>query len=115
MTKRNQDIDDYHAGDTLEIVVTVTDDDGNIIDITGADVEWYLLQYETSPDEDHLLKKTTTDGGITVTSAQDGEFTVTVDAGDTDGMSGEYHHRARMTDSTGNRSTVMTGTITIRV
>lgn len=115
MPHQVQDISTYHAGDALEIETTVRDDASNIVDISGAtEIEWLLKENETDTDANALLTKTQTGGGITFTTdGTDGKFTVKIDTGDTDGMSGAKHHRARVTDGQGDRATVFHGTFTI--
>lgn len=113
-----EDIGDYHAGDALDIVCTAKDDAGNVIDITNAnEIRWLLKDNETDDDSVARLDKrlTATATEITITDGANGEFEIYVDTGDTDGMSGDKHHRCRLEDSTGDRSTVFHGTFSISV
>lgn len=117
MTHETQDISGYHAGDAREIEVTVEDDAGNNVDITGAqEIEYYIKEDEGDPDGEALLEKSLSNTDeIEITDGANGMFTVYIDTGDTDGMTGSKHHRARLTDGDGNRSTLFTGNITIEV
>lgn len=117
MTHQFQNIEGYHAGDAVDIVCTVQDENGDIIDITNAtEIEWYLKNDETDADVDAILtKKLTNTGEIEITNGTGGEFTIYIDTDDTTGESGTYHHRARLTDADGDRSTIFTGTFDIEV
>ena len=112
MSHNRQNIENYHAGDSLHIITQVEDSDGNIISIENADIEWELTEEEG--DTEKLVEKNSENPEeIEITDAENGEFTVYVAAGDTEGMTGEHHHRARVIDSNGNRVTVFTGSIMI--
>lgn len=114
MPHNTQDIGEYHAGDALDIVCTVEDDSGATIDITNAnEIRWLLKDNASDLDSDALLDLSLTGGGVTITDGANGEFTVHIATGDTDSMSGQKHHRARLEDSDGDRSTVFTGSFTI--
>lgn len=114
MPHNEQNIGDYHAGDALDIVCTVEDDSGATIDISNAnDIRWLLKENSTDTDTDALLDKNLAGGGVEITDAINGEFTVHIATDDTSGMVGQKHHRARLTDSDGDRSTVFHGTFTI--
>ncbi len=114
MPHNEQNIDQYHAGDALDIVCTVENDNGTTIDITNAnDIRWLLKESSTDIDTDALLDKNLSGGGIEITDGVAGEFVVHIETDDTSGMTGQKHHRARLTDSNGDRSTVFHGTFTI--
>lgn len=115
MTHNEQHVAGYHAGDALELVVTVEDEQGNAIDIsTVNEITWLLKDEKRDPDNKAILQKTLTGGGITYDSdGTNGIFVVQIDTGDTTAEAGNKHHRARLTDSGGNRSTLFTGDFTI--
>lgn len=108
MTKENQNIENYYAGDSLVLDVTVTDQSGAAKDLTGASIEWGLFPRGS---DTAVLTKTTTGGGVAVTGA--GVFEVTVDPGDTTGLEGLHYHEAEVTDGAGAVSTVTVGYIEI--
>lgn len=102
MTKKNQDFDMY-AGDTKDIVVTMSDS----ANIDGSTVKWGLKK---SVKDTMLVSKNTGGLGITVSGTA---FTVRLNPSDTLGLSGRYYHEAEVTDVLGNVSTVTVGHITI--
>lgn len=106
MTSKNQDIDGYYAGDTLQITITVQDDAGNALDLTGATVEWVLV---SAGERETVLSKDSASGGIALTDAANGEIRITIDPADTESLKGLYRHEAEVTDASGNTSTVTVG------
>lgn len=116
MPHQIQNIGDYHAGDALLITVDVEDDNGNAVDISNANsIEWYLKNDETDADGEAVLSKTLAGGGISITDGAGGQFEIKIDTGETDGEAGTYHHRSRLEDSNGDRSTLFHGDFTISV
>jgi hypothetical protein len=106
MTARNQNFEMF-CGDTREIVVTVRDASGSAIDLTGATVLWTLSRSDRCDAE---VSKSSPSEGIVLTSAASGQFTITLDADDTEDLDpGDYYHEAEVTDSSGRVSTVLTG------
>lgn len=100
-----------YQGDTKEITVTVLDADDNAVDITSATISWKASRNVNSDAE---LTKDTTSGGVSITDASGGKFKITITAGDTARMNGDYYHEAQITFSDGSVSTVLTGTMTVR-
>ena len=121
MSHNHQNITDYHAGDALDVIVTVTVDDEGIDPATlideATDIVWLMQTNEDDPDEEAILEKTLADGIETPGEGNDinpDQFLVHLGTGDTDGLGGTtVHHRARITDADGRRATVLTGTINI--
>ncbi len=109
MASRRQDFA-MHAGDDVEVAFVTTEKDGTPQDLTGTSVSWQMAvsPYATSP----LVSKTTA-GGITLTDAVNGQFTVFLAAADTLGLNGRFYHEAQVTDSSGNISTVALGWVTL--
>ena len=121
MSHNNQNVSDYHAGDALDLIVTVeVADEGTspatLID-QATDIEWYLQETLSDPINQAMLTKTLVDGIETPGEANDlqtGQFMVQIETDDTDGLGGQtVHHRARITDADGRRSTLFTGSFTI--
>lgn len=115
MPHQTQDVTDYHAGDARDLPVTVEHPDGTAKDISNGTAEWLLKDAASDTDANALLTKTTTDGGITITDAANGKLEVSIETGDTTGMSGTKHHRLRVTDSDGDRVTVFHGDFVISI
>lgn len=115
MAHKTQDVDNHHAGDALDMNVSVEKSDGSAKDITNGSAEWLLKETATDSDANALLTKTKSGGGITFTDAANGKLEISLETTDTSGLSGTKHHRLRVTDSDGDRITVFTGTFTIEV
>jgi hypothetical protein len=111
MTATNQTVRNYQAGDDVRLEVTVTDEDGSAVDLSGATVVWGLARRPTA--DAALVEKSTDTGGITITDAASGEFAIEVEATDTEGLEGTFYHEAELTDSGGSVSTVLTGQFVI--
>lgn len=96
------------AGDTKVIPVTVIDEDGMAVNITGATFTW-----EAARTVDGTAAITKTVGaGIALTSPATGVFTITLDEADTDDLEGLYYHEAEMVLA-GDTSTVLTGNMIV--
>ena len=110
MTAEKQNITGYYSGNSLKLAITVKDPSGAVVDLSGASIRWALTE---TYDQTVLVRKSTADGGIVITDAENGTFEINVDPQDTDDLSGEYDHECEVTDSGGNVVTVTTGTIEI--
>lgn len=118
MTETGQNIppdpsDVFVAGDSAEIVATITVDKGSQTDVTTADIQFVLAREQ---GREALVTKTK-DDGITVSDEATNEITVQVLPEDTDDLGGiggeDYYYEIEVTDSTGDVATVTTGTWTI--
>ena len=98
------------AGDTKVLVVTVTDDDGLAVDLTGATVKW---QAARSFGKDAAISKATGGSGIVLNDPANGQFTITLNPSDTEDLSGEYFHEAEVTATDTTISTVLQGSFKI--
>ena len=108
MTSENQDFEVWQ-GDDKQLRVSVTDPDtGDPKGLSGVGaIEWVLVDTDGSV----LLSKTLSGGGITVTDANGGVFTVTLDASDTAAIDpGYFRHEADVEDAAGDSVTVTVGT-----
>ncbi len=76
--------EDYtaYAGDTLQIVVEVTDEAGDPLDLTGAALIYVLRSRATGAE---VVRKTSAAGEITVSGDT---ATIAIDAGDTTALGG---------------------------
>jgi hypothetical protein len=110
MTREDQHVRDYYSGDSLDLVVTVKNDDGDVVDISGADATWVLAPSEGRPS---VVEKTT-GSGISLTDAANGEVTISIDPSDTENKEGLYYHELQITDDTGNVSTALSGEFEIK-
>lgn len=107
MTAAKQDFQSY-AGDAANPIFTVRDGSNNPIDLSSVEeIEWFAQRdLQSSPVIDKLksLNKI-----VFVTDGTDGKFKVLIATGETSGFAGFYVHRAKVTDSSGNVSTVTIG------
>lgn len=111
MTSENQNFEMYE-GEDKTLTITVVDVAGAAVNLTDATIKWQVKRNvdDTSP----LIEKTTA-GGITITDAEGGVFTIALADTDTANLGGEgYHHEAEVTDVSGNISTVTRGVMTIK-
>lgn len=101
---------DAYQGETKTLAVTITDDGGSPLDLTGLSAEWRL----TTRVDPNTAVVTKTDGaGITITDAVAGKLEVQLDGSDTEIDPGSYRHELRLT-GTGYVATVLAGRVTIR-
>jgi len=90
------------AGESKEIIVSVTKENKSKLDLTGSSIKWSFR---------NVIKTET--NGITINDPTNGEFTIYLSPIDTQNLKGIFSHEATVTDAIGNVSKVMTGTIAI--
>ena len=95
------------AGDTKTLVVTVKDSNDDAVAITGAAIKW---QCARSFGKASSISKATGGSGIVITDGPNGQFTVTLDADDTEDLVGNFYHEAQVTATDDTVSTVLFGT-----
>lgn len=101
----------YFSGDHLVLEVTVQDDAGSVLDLTGIQALVWELAKTVKSSTAHVTKSI--GSGITVINATSGRVDVAIVPADTASLKGEKYHEMQMTDSNGNVSTVMYGKFTI--
>ena len=109
-----QDIS-LHSGDSRTLRITINDDAGAALDITGATIKWQLSKKaadSVEPKGAFILSKGTTSTGIEITDATGGICEVTLAPADTEALAGEFYHELQMTLD-GSVSTVLFGQATI--
>lgn len=107
----NQDFTTYQ-GDDVSPIFTVTDASGTVVDISSVlEIQWFAQRnLETAV----ALTKLKSTGGITfVTNGVDGKFQVLITKTDTTDLSGFYQHKARLTDSAGDITSVTVGRMNV--
>lgn len=109
MTETNQDIGPVFAGDSLEITIDVVED-GSAKDLSGSSVEWAASE---RPGGAEVLDESAPGVTVSITDASNGEVTVTIESAVTDVITGKLFHELRVTDSSGRKSVVTRGTVTI--
>jgi len=100
-----------YQGDTKTLEVTVEDEAGDVVNITGTTIRWQLAK--TARAAVPIIAKETGDG-IAIVDGAAGRFDVALDPEDTVDLSARsYYHEAEIDDA-GVISTVLTGKATIR-
>ena len=113
----------YYEGDYIDIPHKVVDSAEVAVDLTDATVTFLLKENVTDEDVDALLTKSGTESGtgdeVTFTDPTNGEATIHIETGDTDGVltedttrfeSDTFYFTIRVTDSSGRRVSTAVGT-----
>jgi len=95
-------------GDTQVLRVSVTDKDGNPVNLVGFDLKWVLKRHVGAPQDE--IVKTLADGiSLDEDVPEKNVFEIRLEPADTLGLSGTYYHEAEGVDVDGNVSTLMVG------
>ena len=103
---------DIHEGDRQILNVTIQDPDSVLGDITGAALEWEL--YVSQRSATALITKNTGGGGLVITDGPNRIVEITLDEGDTDGLSAVakwFYHEMKIEKSAGQPLTCLTGRV----
>ena len=101
-------------GDSKDLPVTVCDKNGDVVDITDATIRWWAGKREAT-GEVVIQKDIGSPGGIVITDAVGGKFTITLDPVDTINLTDKFlYHEAEILDNTGRSTTIMFGIIELR-
>lgn len=106
MTEEHQDFTMYE-GEAKTITVTEVDSE----DISGQDIEYIIAD---EPTDDPEITKDTSGSGVSITDGANGEFEIELEPSDTQGMSGQFYHEARLKDGAGTQAVLFTGEVQIR-
>lgn len=98
------------SGDSKTLRVSVVDQDGAAVDLTGASAVWAVATSRSTP----ILLQKATPASITITDGPGGLLEVTLDPADTDSFAGSYYHELQIVDNEGRKSTALTGTLNVR-
>lgn len=105
-------IEGIFSGNDVELRVTVTDkDSGLILDLTG--IANLIFAIGSAPKASPKITKTL-GGGITVTDAVAGKFSVALTAAELEPLKGILYHETRLTDAAGKKTTLMYGSFEIK-
>ena len=100
------------AGDTVPVIVTISDDSGAAVNLTGASARWAAAPGTPRRFGSPVITKDP-GAGIAITNAAAGELTVTLEPADTEALSGDYFHELQVTDSSGSITTPLSGLMTV--
>lgn len=98
----------FAAGDDLLLEFTVTDADGDAVDITGFTAEFAIFRNLG----DTAVIETEDTATSELTDPTSGVYTIAVDGDDTDALLGTYRFESAVTDGSDHRSTVSRGYVT---
>lgn len=104
MTYTGQNLELYQGKDRI-IEVTVYDDAGAPLDISGYTVTWVVYKPTTGVI---VLTKTTADG-IVLTVPASGIMEITLVPEDTQSLLGQYNHEGEITTPGGKQDVIFTG------
>jgi len=112
MAIKNQNFEMYAAND-VELDMSLFDEDGEPLDLTGSTVRWALAS-AYDPTAALVVKSSAGMGGILITDAVLGTVIIVIDGEDTADFGGQpYVHEAAVINSDGAETTVLTGAVTI--
>jgi len=101
-----------YTGDDKRPEIHVTDTSGEVVDLEGATINWVATKQS---DDTEVMSKSTSDGSINITDAEEGKFLIKVDASDTESMDAmTLDHEAEVITSYGLTSHVTVGTIDLK-
>ena len=108
MTIKGQNFEIFQ-GDTKQITISVTDEDGAILPLTGYDAIWVVYK-QTSKE---LIISKTLGSGILIPTPTDGQIVIDLIPADTETINpGSYLHECEIVSGT-EVSTVTTGIIKV--
>jgi len=104
------------AGNTLTLKYTVVDSSNVAVNLTGAQIDFGLSKARTlnTFDGSLLVSKSTTTTGVTLTSPTTGKFQVVLQPSDTATLDGTYYYEIKLTDASGNVTTLVNGPMYIQ-
>jgi hypothetical protein len=104
------------AGNTITLKYTIVDSSNVAVNLTSATLVFGLSRAKTlnTFDGTSLVTKSSATGGITITAPTAGKFTVTLTASDTAALEGVYYYEIKLTDGSGNVTTLVNGPLYIQ-
>ena len=99
-------------GDDIDIIIKITDENDNVVDLTGYTASWVVAKSSNSSTK--LIEKATGGSDITISTPSEGKVRIRLDSNDTDGLCGLYYHELQIKDNTSKDSTVAWGYISIK-
>lgn len=103
----------YAAGDDLTLEFTVTDADGDAVNITGFTAKFAMARRvgDTAVLSTEDSPATAT---ASLTSPASGIYTIAIDKDDTEDLRGTYYFESDVVDGSGDESTVARGYLTFK-
>jgi hypothetical protein len=110
MTAFNQDFE-MVAGDAKNLTFTLTDDDGDPLDVSSGTLRWGFAK-DIRKDEPLVLKSS--GDGIAVSGAGNNVVSVTLEKDDTRGYKGLYGHELEWDEAGSGPTTLAQGQVTFK-
>ena len=101
------------GGTYFSITFNVKDENGDIVDINGATINWKMRQYGEFYTTAVVSKSTAVSSEVLITNASTGTFKVFINANDTAGLAGKFVHQPIITDFAGKTFIPAQGIIVI--
>jgi len=99
---------EIYSGDSKNLLVTVTDENNNPVNITGAQsIVWALIS------GDKVILRKTLSEGVMIINGPGGIFQISIAAADTAKLTGKYQHECRLVTADGMSGIIFTGTLTV--
>lgn len=99
---------EIYSGDSKNLSVTVTDENNNPVNITGAQsIVWALIS------GDKVILRKTLSEGVMIINGPGGIFQISIAAADTAKLTGKYRHECRLVTADGMSGIIFTGTLTV--
>jgi hypothetical protein len=106
MTTEGQNFTIYQ-GDTKEIIISITDESGSVVDLAGYAGAVFVAYNQTL---DSIVVQKLLAGGIIIPTPANGQLVVTLESADTEDLvPRNYGIQCEIEDAFGNHATVMTG------
>lgn len=100
---------EWTSGDDGTITVTVTDKNNDPVDITGSTITWAMGLIRTGS----VILTKTVGNGVVISDGPSGVFVVTLNQADAENLIGDFDHEAQVILASGQKKTVLRGTVTI--
>lgn len=104
-----------HQGDTMRIHFALKRQDGNPLELVGAELRWQASRLKAPGvfGSTPLLSKTE-QNGIEIDDDLNGLVTVVLEPQDTINLKGDFYHELESLDASGDVATVYTGTFQVK-
>lgn len=99
-----------YAGDNLRLLISVTDENGAALDLTGYSAVWTMAE---NAGDTAVVTKSTDGGAVTIVGDAVGHVAIALSPVDT-AQVGRWWHQLVITSPGGAVSTVTTGSMTIK-
>lgn len=112
MTYENQDITDhFYSGNSKTVLVKIDDQDGNLKDLTGAELTYVIM--DRKDYSDIKLRKSSANGDSEIKVISLGYCEIYLKPADTINLYGKFRHHLNVVDADGEEETVFTGLVEI--